>query len=288
MGFNAIWISPIVENTEDSYHGYHMTNLYKLNPHFGSEEDFKLLIKTCHEKDIWIMVDVVVNHVVLFGVDYSKIYPFNSKEHYHNVCQITNWNNQWQIENCRLSNLPDLNHENKWVEQKLLQWIHDLINKYNIDGLRIDTVIEVPKWFWDKFREAAGVFQIGEAFNGNIDYIADYQNHLDSLFNYPLYYIIEKSFCGSFRELENYWFNIRSKFVLPEYIATFVENHDNPRFLNKCTDKNKFINALFFHFYGKEYLFSIMEENNFFLVEKTHKIENHYGIIIILILNYIL
>ena len=161
MGFNAIWISPIVENTEGSYHGYHMTNLYKLNPHFGSEEDFKLLIKTCHEKDIWIMIDVVVNHVGLVGVDYSKIYPFNSKEHYHNVCQITNWNNQWQIENCRLSNLPDLNHENKWVEQKLLQWIHDLIKKYNIDGLRIDTVIEVPKWFWDKFREATGVFQIG-------------------------------------------------------------------------------------------------------------------------------
>ena len=265
MGFNAIWISPIVENTEGSYHGYHMTNLYKLNPHFGSEEDFKLLIKACHEKDIWIMVDVVVNHVGLVGVDYSKIYPFNSKEHYHNVCQITNWNNQWQIENCRLSNLPDLNHENKWVEQKLLQWIHDLIKKYNIDGLRIDTVIEVPKWFWDKFREAAGVFQIGEAFNGNIDYIADYQNHLDSLFNYPLYYIIEKSFCGSFRELENYWFNIRPKFVLPEYIATFVENHDNPRFLNKCKDKNKFINAVVFSllwegipvfYYGGEQFFS--------------------------------
>ena len=265
MGFNAIWISPIVENTEGSYHGYHMTNLYKLNPHFGSEEDFKLLIKTCHEKDIWIMVDVVVNHVGLVGVDYSKIYPFNSKEHYHNVCQITNWNNQWQIENCRLSNLPDLNHENKWVEQKLLQWIHDLIKKYNIDGLRIDTVIEVPKWFWDKFREAAGVFQIGEAFNGNIDYIADYQNHLDSLFNYPLYYIIEKSFCGSFRELENYWFNIRPKFVLPEYIANFVENHDNPRFLNKCKDKNKFINAVVFlllwegipvFYYGGEQFFS--------------------------------
>ena len=265
MGFNAIWISPIVENTEGSYHGYHMTNLYKLNPHFGTEEDFNLLIKTCHEKDIWVMVDVVLNHVGLVGVDYSRIYPFNSPEHYHNVCQITNWNNQWQIENCRLSDLPDLKHENKWVEKTLLEWIQNLVKKYNIDGLRIDTVLEVPKWFWDKFRESAGVFQIGEAFNGNIDYIADYQNHLDSLFNYPLFYTIEKSFCGSFRELEYYWFNTRKKYPSPEYIATFVDNHDNPRFLSKCKDKNKFINAAIFSiiwegipvfYYGGEQFFS--------------------------------
>ena len=65
-----------------------MTNLYKLNPHFGTESDFISLISSCHEKDIWVMVDIVVNHVGLVGTDYSRIYPFNSSEHYHNVCQI--------------------------------------------------------------------------------------------------------------------------------------------------------------------------------------------------------
>ena len=87
MGFDAIWISPIVENIEGSYHGYHMKNLYKFNPHFGTESDFISLISSCHEKDIWVMVDVIVNHVGLVGTDYSRIYPFNSSEHYHNVCQ---------------------------------------------------------------------------------------------------------------------------------------------------------------------------------------------------------
>ena len=48
MGFNAIWISPILENTPDSYHGYHMTNLYKLNNHFGSEAEFIEFIEECH------------------------------------------------------------------------------------------------------------------------------------------------------------------------------------------------------------------------------------------------
>jgi alpha-amylase len=246
MGFDAIWISPIVENTEGSYHGYHLTNLYKLNNHFGSEEDFKNLITACHNKDIWVMVDVVANHVGPVGTDYSQITPFNSPDHYHSYCDINNWSNQWEVENCRLSGLPDLNHENEWVTQTLLDWISDLISKYNIDGIRIDTIMEVPKWFWDRFRTAAGVFQIGEAFNGDINYVADYQNHLDSVFNYPLYYTIESSFCGSFYNLEGYWFNSRSKYPAPEYAATFVENHDNPRFLNRCNDRGKFTNAAVF------------------------------------------
>ena len=271
MGFDAIWISPIVENLEGSYHGYHTTNLYKLNSHFGTESDFKSLIAACHEKDIWVMVDVVANHMGLVGTDYSRIYPFNSSEHYHNVCQITDWDNNWQIENCRLSDLPDLNHENEWVKQTLLDWIHDLVEKYNIDGIRIDTVREVPKWFWDEFREYAGVFQIGEVFHGNVNIVGDYQNHLDSVFNYPLFYVIERAFCGSFRELEMYWFNDRPKFPMPEYTGVFLENHDNPRFLYRCNNKGNYINAVVFIFiwegipifyYGGEQFFSGGDEPN--------------------------
>jgi len=246
MGFNAIWISPIVQNYAGSYHGYHLTNLYNLNTNFGSEDDFKNLITACHNRDIWVMVDVVANHVGPVGTDYSQVYPFNSADHYHDYCDISDWSNQWQVENCRLSGLPDLKQENDWVTQTLLSWISDLISKYNIDGIRIDTIMEVPKWFWDSFRNSAGVFQIGEAFNGDINYVADYQNHLDSVFNYPLYYTIQSSFCGSFKNLEGYWFNSRPIYPAPQYAATFVENHDNPRFLNRCNDRSKFTNAAIF------------------------------------------
>jgi alpha-amylase len=246
MGFNAIWISPIVQNYAGSYHGYHLTNLYNLNSNFGSEDDFKNLITQCHNRDIWVMVDVVANHVGPVGTDYSQVYPFNSADHYHDYCDINDWSNQWQVENCRLSGLPDLKQENEWVAQTLLDWISDIISKYNIDGIRIDTIMEVPKTFWDSFRNYAGVFQIGEAFNGDINYVADYQNHLDSVFNYHLYYTIQSSFCGSFTNLEGYWFNSRPIYPAPQYAATFVENHDNPRFLNRCNDRSKFTNAAIF------------------------------------------
>ena len=63
MGFDAIWISPIVDNYDGGYHGYWGRNLYGLNSNFGSEEDFASLVSACHERNIWVMVDVVGNHM---------------------------------------------------------------------------------------------------------------------------------------------------------------------------------------------------------------------------------
>jgi alpha-amylase len=101
--------------------------------------------------DIWVMVDVVANHVGPVGNDFSQISPFNSPDHYHSNCDIQDWNNQWQVENCRLAGLPDLKQENPWVRQQLKDWIRNLVQTYNFDGIRIDTIPEVPKDFWAEF-----------------------------------------------------------------------------------------------------------------------------------------
>ena len=63
MGFDAIWISPVVDNTVEGYHGYYAKNWEKINSHFGSAYDLKYLVKTAHVRGIWVMVDVVDNHV---------------------------------------------------------------------------------------------------------------------------------------------------------------------------------------------------------------------------------
>ena len=86
MGFDAIWISPVVENIDGGYHGYWASHWEKMNPHFGDENDLKNLVDECHKRDIWVMVDVVANHVGPVGMDFSRIYPFNKNEHYHDRC----------------------------------------------------------------------------------------------------------------------------------------------------------------------------------------------------------
>ena len=193
MGFDAIWISPIVENLDKGYHGYWATNWEKTNPNFGSSDDLKSLVKAAHDKDMWVMVDVVANHVAPIGDDFSQIYPLNRSEHYHSDCDI-NWNDQNSVENCRLAGLPDLNQSNSYVRQYLKDWVKGIVNTYGFDGIRIDTIPEVPKDFWAEYGQSAGVFQMGECFNGDPAYVGPYQGSLTALFNYPMFYSISDVF----------------------------------------------------------------------------------------------
>lgn len=49
------------------------------------------------------MVDVVANHMGATG--FGNLYPFNEASHYHRACDITDYNNQWMVEQCRIGNL---------------------------------------------------------------------------------------------------------------------------------------------------------------------------------------
>lgn len=264
LGFDAIWISPVIENIDKSYHGYHFKNLYKLNENFGKEEDLRALIDECHRRDIWVMVDVVANHAGPLPKDsqgkedFSIIHPFNQEKYYHTHCDIGpgDWDtNQQIVENCRLADLPDLKQETVWVKKTLIQWIKDLIRNYKFDGIRIDTIPEVPAWFWSEFSVSSGVFQIGEVFNSRVNYVANYQNYVDSVFNYPLYYAMNNGFCknddqeakditGDMTEMHNYYIKSRQVFKDPTIMGLFLENHDNPRFMCHCANRIKFKNAL--------------------------------------------
>jgi len=108
LGFDAIWISPIPENKGNDYHGYGALNWNKVNPHFGTDEDLKSLVQAAHDKGIWVMLDVVANHVAPVDLDFSTVVPFNDAKYYHTKCQINNWNDPNEVEYCRLANLPDL------------------------------------------------------------------------------------------------------------------------------------------------------------------------------------
>ena len=48
MGFDAIWISPIIDNRDGGYHGYWGRDMYKLNSNFGSDDDFRDFVSACH------------------------------------------------------------------------------------------------------------------------------------------------------------------------------------------------------------------------------------------------
>lgn len=139
------------------------------------------------------MVDVVANHMGNTNMDFSQNVPFNQASHFHNWCDITDdcFKNKDMscIQNCRLAKLADLNQDNSWVSSTLQSWIRDLVKNYTIDGLRIDTVPEVHPNFWYQFNSAAGVFQLGEVFDGDMGYVSSYIGPVTSVLNYPHFYM---------------------------------------------------------------------------------------------------
>nr|XP_006819812.1 PREDICTED: alpha-amylase 1-like [Saccoglossus kowalevskii] len=134
----------------------------------------------------------VANHM---GIgDASTYVPFDLQEHYHDYCEITDWNNDWQVENCWLFNLPDLAQEHPYVDEQLCNWIDTFLTKFDIDGIRIDTVTHVPKWFWEHFVGAADIYEVGEVYSSDLDKIEYYIPPLDATLNYPYYYSMKDAF----------------------------------------------------------------------------------------------
>lgn len=105
----------------------------------------------------------------------------------------------------------------------------------------------VEKPFWSSFNKAAGIFSTGEVLAGNPDFVCDYQNHLDSVLNYPAYYPFMEflnSTSGTtaplLRALQTYKTTCKDVSVL----GTFSENHDLPRFASQTQDRALAKNAL--------------------------------------------
>lgn len=79
MHFDAIWISPVVaqlnQTTSDgeAYTAYWAQDLYALNPKFGTEQDLKELITAVHDRGMYIMLDVVVNHMGSWDFSFGRL-----------------------------------------------------------------------------------------------------------------------------------------------------------------------------------------------------------------------
>ncbi len=149
----------------------------------------KRLIDEVHKRGMYIMVDVVPNHVAPVE-DLSQIYPFNKSEYFHKKCPIEDWSDTYELEQCWLHRLPDLNQDHPFVRSYLLNWIKEHTKKWKFDGLRLDAVLHVDKQFWKEFNDAAGVFCIGEIFSNIDQLIGDYQNYLDSTMNFGFVFTI--------------------------------------------------------------------------------------------------
>ena len=153
MGFTAIWSTPMLENDmkNTSYHGYAITDLYKIDPRMGTNELYKELSLNAKNKGIKLIKDVVLNHVGsshwwmedLPSEDWLN-YPNNLKytthtrESLHDPYaikeDIRNFTDGWFTEH-----MPDLNQRNPILARYLVQNSLWWIEYAQLSGFRVDT-----------------------------------------------------------------------------------------------------------------------------------------------------
>jgi glycosidase len=170
LGVNTIWLSPFYKTS--AYHGYHITDFFKVDPRFGNVNDLKILVKKVHQRDMRIIADFVPNHC-------SSQHPYfkeareNKNSPYCRWFYFTHWPDDYV---CFLSikELPKLNLDYEPARDHIVQAAQYWLRK-GFDGFRLDHVIGPKHSFWNFFRDALkkefpNVVLIGEAWMQGIKF----------------------------------------------------------------------------------------------------------------------
>jgi alpha-amylase len=193
-----------------------------------------------------MMVDVVANHMGPADITKNKPAELGQASGYHTDCKI-NYNEQGSIEYCRVADvLPDINTNDPAIRKLLNSWVSWIVSEFGFDGVRIDTVKHVEQDFWPDFAAAAGTYTIGEILHGDPDYLAGYAKLMSGVVNYAIYYPLNAFYQqkGSSQALVDMHDTVSRKFPDPAALGTFLDNHDNPRWLSEKNDQVLLRNAL--------------------------------------------
>ena len=196
LGVTALWITPMLENNMwMSYHGYAATDLYKIDPRFGSNELYKKLVDEAHKRGLKIILDHVSNHI---GINHYWVNNlpmpdwFNgSPENFipashdkmafldiHGDSTIVKMNQQGWFTNY----MPDLNQRNPSLKKYLIQNTLWWIEYADINGIREDTYPYndqkyLADWAEAILNEYADFNIVGEIWQGVPAIISGYQSN---------------------------------------------------------------------------------------------------------------
>jgi glycosidase len=64
LGVTAIWVSPVLRQVafQETYHGYGVQNFLDIDPHFGTREDLRDMVRVAHDNGIYVVLDIILNH----------------------------------------------------------------------------------------------------------------------------------------------------------------------------------------------------------------------------------
>lgn len=262
LGVTALWSTPLLLDDEPaySYHGYACADYYKIDPRYGSNEEYFSMVEKAHERGIKVIMDVVTNHCGLahwWMTDlpfaawlhpesrtnsiFSTALDVNASQHDRDACNL-GWFD---------APMPDMAIEHPFLLQYFKQVFVWWVERADLDGLRVDTypyndLKAISQWTAAVREEYPNLNIVGECWtsspamvaywDGNTPNRDGYNTNLASVMDFPL----QESIAGGLANRNPGWgegmmkvYNSLAHDFLyedPRTLMIFLDNHDTDRF----------------------------------------------------------
>ncbi|MBF0693862.1 MAG: glycoside hydrolase family 13 protein [Flavobacterium sp.] len=276
LGATAIWNTPLNEDNDPrgSYHGYGQSDVYKIDPRYGTNDDYLKLSSELHKRDMKLIMDYVTNHWGKHWTfddmptyDWLHQFPGYAQTNYRMTTQFdtnaSDIDTKMCVDGWFVKSMPDLNQSNPLMLNYLIQNAIWWIEYADLDGFRVDTYSyndkhAISKWTkaitdeYPNFNIAGEVWMHDQAQmaywqkDSKIGAIQSYNSYLPTVMDFTLHNAIGVMF----NETESTWNkgmihayeNFANDFLYPDInnIMVFAENHDTARINEIYPDFNKY------------------------------------------------
>lgn len=260
LGASCIWLMPVAESP--SYHGYDVSDYYKVEPDYGTNDDFKRLVAEAHRRGIRVLVDMVLNHS-------SNRHPYFESAARDTASPYRSWyrwsprplgNGPWGAPAWRknpyrdeyyygvfTAEMPDLNYQTPAVRQEANRIADFWITRMGVDGFRLDAVpylVEtgdtlagssgthrlLHEYAEHVHATLPGAFTVGEVWDSAGALLKYYPDQLDSYFTFQLSdALLGAVDRGTASGLLTEYLRLQDAGVPPTRFSPFQRNHDQTR-----------------------------------------------------------
>jgi glycosidase len=204
---------------------YAVSDFKKVNPEFGTIEDFRNLVKTAHENGIYVILDWVPNHT-----GWDHVWIKNHPEYYTQNAkgEIIDPVNPETGKSWGWTDVADLNYDNQNLRAEMTADMMHWIKNEDIDGFRCDVAGNVPLDFWQQaipqLRKQKSIFMLAEAWEPAL-----LKNNLfDMAYGWDGHHTMNKIAQGkeTVKQFDAYIEKINKDYEANDILMNFVDNHD--------------------------------------------------------------
>jgi glycosidase len=147
LGINTIWLSPFTQTV--AYHGYHVTDFFRVEKRFGGQNGLQTLVKTARAHGIRLIMDFVPNHV-------HVTHPWFQEAKRNKRSPYRHWF-YWQrngdyLKFFGVDEMPKLNLDHPEARKEIIRAAKHWMDQ-GIDGFRLDFALGPSLDFWREFRD---------------------------------------------------------------------------------------------------------------------------------------